>query len=88
MQVSRNQGNRFGSGTEETFQLSLDKKYQKKDWSKRPLPKEMIEYAARDVIYLLPLAKILIQKLKKIDRMTWVLEECRRFKQSETCVIQ
>ena len=58
------------------FKVNVDKKYQKKDWSKRPLPKEMMAYASNDVIYLLPLAGILIHKLKKIDRMTWVLEEC------------
>ena len=58
------------------FNVNVDKKYQKKDWSKRPLPKEMMAYASKDVIYLLPLSKMLIHKLKKIDRMTWVLEEC------------
>ena len=26
------------------FQVKLNKKYQKKDWSKRPLPEKMIEY--------------------------------------------
>jgi len=58
------------------FNVNVDKKYQKKDWSKRPLPKEMMVYASKDVIYLLPLARMLIHRLKKIDRMTWVLEEC------------
>ncbi|MGB5993729.1 MAG: HRDC domain-containing protein [Desulfobacterales bacterium] len=58
------------------FNVNVDKKYQKKDWSKRPLPREMMAYASKDVMYLLPLARILIDKLKKIDRMTWVLEEC------------
>ena len=59
------------------FNVKVDKKYQKKDWSKRPLPQEMITYASKDVIYLLPLARMLIHKLNKIDRMTWVLEECQ-----------
>lgn len=58
------------------FNVDIDKKYQKKDWSKRPLPKDMITYASKDVIYLLPLARMLIHKLKKTDRMIWVLEEC------------
>ncbi len=58
------------------FNVDVDKKYQKKDWSKRPLPKEMMAYASEDVIYLLPLARMLIHRLKRIDRMTWVLEEC------------
>jgi ribonuclease D len=58
------------------FDVDVDKKYQKKDWSKRPLPKEMMAYASKDVIYLLPLARMLIHKLEKLDRITWVLEEC------------
>lgn len=58
------------------FNVKLDKKYQKKDWSKRPLPVEMIEYAAKDAIYLVPLAKILEDELKKKGRLSWVYEEC------------
>ncbi|UCD32136.1 MAG: HRDC domain-containing protein [Desulfobacterales bacterium] len=58
------------------FNINLDKKYQKKDWSKRPLPQEMIHYAITDVIYLIPLAKILIQELEKMGRLAWVIEEC------------
>jgi ribonuclease D len=37
------------------FGAELDKKYQKKDWSIRPLPEEMIAYAADDVRYLVDL---------------------------------
>jgi len=58
------------------FNVNIEKKYQKKDWSKRPLPKEMMVYASKDVIYLLPLARMLIHKLSKIGRLAWVLEEC------------
>jgi ribonuclease D len=56
--------------------ITLDKKYQKKDWSKRPLPKEMIDYAAGDVIYLLTLAQVCEKELEKKYRLAWVLEEC------------
>jgi ribonuclease D len=58
------------------FNVDIDKKYQKKDWSKRPLPKEMAAYASKDVMYLLPLAEILIHRLKDIGRLDWVREEC------------
>ena len=58
------------------YNVRLDKKYQRKDWSKRPLPGEMIEYAAADVHYLLPLAKSLQQELKQKGRLSWVQEEC------------
>mgnify|MGYP006304337543 CR=1 FL=1 len=47
------------------FDVRLNKKYQKKDWSERPLPEKMIEYAARDAIYLKPLAEILQREDRK-----------------------
>ena len=58
------------------FNVSLNKKYQRKDWSKRPLPKEMVAYAAKDVTYLVALAKSLHQELKQKGRLSWVEEEC------------
>ena len=61
---------------QQTFQVSLDKKYQKKDWSRRPLSEEMLTYAARDVLYLIPLWEILTKRLKAKKRMAWVEEEC------------
>lgn len=58
------------------FNVRLNKKYQKKDWSERPLPEKMIEYAARDTFYLLPLAEILQKELSNKGRLQWVNEEC------------
>ena len=58
------------------FNVKLEKKYQKKDWSMRPLPEAMITYAAKDVHHLLPLAKRLKKDLSKKNRLTWVEEEC------------
>ena len=58
------------------FKVRLNKKYQRKDWSKRPLPEEMIDYAAEDVQYLVPLATSLHQELKYKGRLFWVEEEC------------
>jgi len=58
------------------FKINLDKKYQKKDWSKRPLQQEMLDYAARDVIYLVPMAEILEKELDNKGRLSWVHEEC------------
>lgn len=59
------------------FQVKLEKKYQKKDWSQRPLPHDMINYAAKDVQYLLQLSDILEKKLIQKNRLRWVEEECR-----------
>jgi ribonuclease D len=58
------------------FNVSLNKKYQRKDWSKRPLPEEMIAYAAEDARYLVPLAQRLVAKLKQKNRLAWLVEEC------------
>lgn len=58
------------------FGIALDKKYQKKDWSLRPLPEEMIAYAASDVGYLIQLAEIIIGELKEKGRLSWIEEEC------------
>ena len=57
------------------FGISLNKKYQKKDWSVRPLPEKMIEYAVADAAYLIPLAKMLEKELEKKGRLYWVHEE-------------
>jgi ribonuclease D len=59
------------------FGVALDKKYQRKDWSRRPLSREMLAYAATDVCYLLPLARTLEAELTAKDRLAWVGEECR-----------
>jgi ribonuclease D len=58
------------------FNVRLNKKYQKKDWSERPLSEKMIEYAARDTFYLLPLNEILRKELQDKGRLDWVREEC------------
>lgn len=60
------------------FKISVEKKYQKKDWSKRPLPKPMLDYAIQDSFYLLPLAHILEEELKEKGRFQYVEEECER----------
>jgi ribonuclease D len=66
----------LGAVLENRFNVRLDKSYQKKDWSQRPLSHEMIEYGARDVIHLLSLAEILEVELKGKNRDEWVREEC------------
>lgn len=58
------------------FGVKLDKRYQKKDWSQRPLPTEMVDYAAADVAYLIPLKEQLEAELVAKERLGWVLEEC------------
>ncbi len=58
--------------------VALDKKYQRADWSRRPLPPEMLEYAATDTRYLLALREKLRTLLEARGRLTWAEEEFRR----------
>ena len=66
----------LGAVVNKRFGIKLDKRYQKKDWSQRPLPDGMIEYAASDVFYLIPLAHQLMAELTAKNRLEWVREEC------------
>jgi ribonuclease D len=59
------------------FDVTLNKKFQRKDWSRRPLPKDMLDYAVSDVRYLAPLTERLEQELQEKGRLAWVGEECR-----------
>lgn len=60
------------------FDVLCDKKYQKKDWSQRPLPAAMLKYAVQDICYLLPLADILERELMEKGLLFCVEEECER----------
>ena len=59
------------------FHVELNKKYQRADWSQRPLSPEMLEYAAMDGRYLIPLARMLEKELEEKSRFSWVEEECQ-----------
>lgn len=59
------------------FGIELNKKYQKADWSKRPLSPEMSAYAAADTSDLLPLYDQLSAELIEKGRLSWLEEECR-----------
>jgi ribonuclease D len=58
--------------------VSVDKKYQRADWSRRPLPPEMLEYAATDTCYLLALREKLRAALEVLGRLSWAEEEFGR----------
>lgn len=60
----------------EQFGLELNKRFQKADWSRRPLTPEMADYAAHDTAHLLQLADSLRNRLQQLGRLDWVAEEC------------
>ncbi len=55
--------------------VDLDKRFQRADWSMRPLEEGMIRYAAEDTRHLHALVEILEQKLVAKGRLSWAQEE-------------
>jgi ribonuclease D len=60
---------------ERYFGVRLDKRFQRADWSARPLSPEMLEYAAADTHYLPALRDLLRARLLETGRLEWALEE-------------
>jgi ribonuclease D len=57
------------------FDVNLDKRFQRADWSQRPLSAEMIRYAAEDTRHLHRLAELFETHLKELGRLDWAQEE-------------
>ena len=65
----------YGSMVTELFDIKLSKSHTRADWSQRPLPDAFIKYAAEDVQYLLPAYDTLTERLDKLGRMEWAVED-------------
>ena len=70
------------------FGVTLDKRFQRADWSIRPLPAEMVAYAAEDTRHLHRLAELFEARLLELGRRDWAAEEFQllegvRFSDSE-----
>ncbi len=65
----------LGSLLEEYFDIAKERRYQRVDWTKRPLSLGMLTYAAKDTAYLLQLKEKLVTELRKKNRLTWMEEE-------------
>jgi ribonuclease D len=60
---------------ERFFEVKLDKKHQRADWSMRPLTEGMLDYAAQDTRHLLQLRDQLAAELERTGRTAWAREE-------------
>lgn len=60
---------------ERYFGVKISKKYQRFDWSIRPLPTDAVDYAVGDVFYLLELYSIFVEELQEAGRLDAVLQE-------------
>ncbi len=56
--------------------VSLDKEHTRTDWTRRPLTAGQIDYAAKDVVYLHGMHEMLRERLIKLGRYEWALEDC------------
>lgn len=66
---------------EEHLGVSLSKDHQKADWARRPLPEELVEYAADDTRHLLALADRLRELLEESGRLEWARNEFRNLEE-------
>jgi ribonuclease D len=62
---------------ERILDLHLPKGDRLTDWKQRPLSPAQLEYAAADVAYLLPLARLITEQLQSAGRFEWAMQECR-----------
>lgn len=63
---------------EKYLHVTQNKKFQRADWSRRPLTAEMLDYAAMDTRYLPALRDELRRQLEALGRLTWAQEEFAR----------
>src|ERR1700733_10301263 len=56
--------------------VTIPKGQTRTDWSKRPLTRDQLDYAADDVLYLGDIAAALDRRLDELGRPHWGLEDC------------
>jgi len=72
----------LGDLLEQHFGIEIEKKYQRANWGRRPLKKDMIEYARLDSHFLIPLQSQLREALKSSGRWGLALEDFERLTQN------
>ncbi len=60
---------------EKYFGIAVDKRFQRADWSARPLSPPMLAYAASDTMHLPALRDLMKQRLVEAGRLDWAEEE-------------
>jgi ribonuclease D len=63
---------------ERFFGVKLSKASQRANWALRPLTQQMVEYAANDTKFLLPLAGILEAEIVRLGRQEWLRQSLER----------
>ena len=65
----------YANLAEQLLGVQLDKTATRTDWAQRPLSPQQLAYAADDVNYLLQLYPIILQRLTKLGRNSWLEED-------------
>jgi len=65
----------YANLAEQLLDVQLDKTATRTDWAQRPLSPQQLAYAADDVNYLLKLYPIILQRLTKLGRKSWLEED-------------
>ncbi len=75
----------LGNLIEKFLGIKLEKGFQKADWTKRPLPQDMLSYAIQDTCHLLELKEKLETALKKgkTDKLNWLKQDCKHISSKE-----
>ncbi len=69
-------GDQIGLSTllENLLRVGINKGYSRTNWLKRPLPIEMLQYAAEDVAHLPRAAEVLVERLQRLGRAEWAMD--------------
>lgn len=73
----------LGNLLEEYFNINKKCKFQKADWTRRPIKKELLDYAANDSSYLIKLKDILTNELIQAGRLKFILEEFKKLEHTK-----
>ena len=71
----------LGAMLETEFGLQVDKRYQRANWTRRPITPAMMNYARMDTRYLIPLTDILRKQLYNSGRLELAEEDFKRLTQ-------
>ena len=70
----------LGSILKNQFGVQLNKRYQRANWGRRPLPPELLSYARLDTHYLIPLRDRMQVELERSHRWDLAKEDFRRLR--------
>lgn len=70
----------LGSILKSEFDVELNKRYQRANWGKRPIPPDMLDYARLDTHYLIPLRYRMKAELKSNGRWPLAREDFSRLR--------